>query len=218
MWRTESKICLPIYKVACSLCFVVILSLVRGISSTGEIGITLDTGMPILAIVFCCDAYQMEYSGKRWEVFRLYSVKNRTAAMLKRLAIQVLYLCAATVLGYLCFFWQRPVSVEGISDSLLFFLSIGSAAVSICFFGITALTLANLTKNSWYGIGASLVLWLCLNSVKGAAFFGKYNVFSFVFREISDSTDYSWLCGKGASAALSAAMLAGLPRIIRKRG
>ena len=64
----EMKICLPVYKIIYSICFIVFLSLVRGISSIAEIGITMDAYIAVLAIVFCADTYWMEHSGKRWEV------------------------------------------------------------------------------------------------------------------------------------------------------
>lgn len=75
----EMKICLPVYKIIYSICFIVFLSLVRGISSIAEIGITMDAYIAVLAIVFCADTYWMEHSGKRWEVFCLYSVKKKEA-------------------------------------------------------------------------------------------------------------------------------------------
>ena len=90
--KTEMKICFPLYKVIYSVCFIVMLSLVRGVSETGEIGITLDVYMPILAVVFCADTLQMEYTQRRWEIFFLRPKRQRHLALSRRLAIQCMYL------------------------------------------------------------------------------------------------------------------------------
>ena len=60
MIMTESKISLPAYKLAYAFCFVVILSLIRGITFSYEIGVAMEAPMAILAMVFCADTYTQE--------------------------------------------------------------------------------------------------------------------------------------------------------------
>ncbi|MDO4327604.1 MAG: hypothetical protein Q4E24_16535 [bacterium] len=60
MMPAERKISLPTYKMAYAACFVVILSLIRGISLSDEIGIAMEAPMAVLAVVFCADTYTQE--------------------------------------------------------------------------------------------------------------------------------------------------------------
>ena len=65
MVMTERKISLPAYKLAYAFCFVVILSLIRGITFSYEIGVAMEAPMAILAMVFCADTYTQEITSKR---------------------------------------------------------------------------------------------------------------------------------------------------------
>ena len=56
----EIKIALPFYKIAYAVFFIVILSLVRGVTFSYEIGIALEAPMAILAASFCADTYTQE--------------------------------------------------------------------------------------------------------------------------------------------------------------
>lgn len=55
MLRKEMKIVLPFYKIAFSCCFIFILSLVRGVAFTDEVGIAMEPPLAILAAVFCAE-------------------------------------------------------------------------------------------------------------------------------------------------------------------
>ena len=68
MTGTEMKICLTLYKVLYSLAFVVILSLIRGVTHTYEVGIACEAPLAILASVFCADTYVQEITSFRSEV------------------------------------------------------------------------------------------------------------------------------------------------------
>ena len=57
IWMKEIKISLPPYKMICALFFILILAIVRGISSVNEIGLTIDTYVTLLALVLCCLLY-----------------------------------------------------------------------------------------------------------------------------------------------------------------
>lgn len=213
----ERKISLPPFKIICSICFIILLGLVRGISRTGEIGVVQDTSMPILAIVFCSDLYEMEYSGRRWEVFCLYPLKERVGVVYKRLGIQLVYLWMLSIAGYACFLWQHTVSIEGISDGALFVQSMAAVAISIAFFGALSMLAATVWKNSWCGIGVSFVVWLLLNSKKGEAVLGDWNLFAFSFRKIEMVEKMGWVYGKGVAVLFFVGMLAALPYWIKKR-
>lgn len=214
--KYEMKTCLPAYKIAYSICFVILLSLVRGISDICEIGITLDMYMAALAIVFCADTLQMEYTGKRWEVFDLYPMKARRKVMAERIAVQCLYLWLLSILGYVCFYWQRPGNSGEVSQILLFLLYLAAVMVSVLFWGVVTFVFSNFCGNSLKGMGISIVFWLFATSMAGQRVLGHYNVFAFVFRDTRDTGDVSWLLGKGI-ALLLAVFMAALPLSVRKK-
>ena len=88
------KIVLPAYKIFYSLFFPVVLCLIRGVARADEIGGALDSNMALLSLVFCAETWVMERSGRRWEIFTLYPVKNRTKTVLRRLAAALLFMRA----------------------------------------------------------------------------------------------------------------------------
>lgn len=216
--KYEIKICLPIYKICYSICFVVLFSLVRGISYMNEIGISLDVAMSVLAMVFCSDTLQMEYSGKRWEIFCLYPIDSRKKVLYKRILIQCIYLWLLSILGYSCFFGQCPRNLGRVPGIYLFLVFLLAVFISIFFFGMLSFTFANICKNSLAGIAVALLVWQFANSKIGEGLLGNYNIFAFVFCDIQDTTDMGWLLGKGIAILLVMLMAVILPFIIRKRG
>ena len=96
----EMKISLPLPKQACAMCFVVILSLVRGVSDSYEIGVALEAPLAILAVSLCADTYTQEIVCGRSEIQRLYPLKKRICSAYRRMAIQELFLLAVAVIGY----------------------------------------------------------------------------------------------------------------------
>lgn len=73
----EMKISLTFQKQAYAVFFVVILSLVRGVTYSNDIGIALEAPMAILAFTFCADTYTQEIASKRSESWRLCPMKKR---------------------------------------------------------------------------------------------------------------------------------------------
>ena len=63
--KYEAKIALPLYKLIYSMLFMVIVILVRPISSYSEIISVLESGVALLAGVFAADNYYMEYRNDR---------------------------------------------------------------------------------------------------------------------------------------------------------
>lgn len=227
--RAEWKIALPIYKIIYAACFIVILSLIRGVTYSSEIGIALESPMAILALVFCADTYVMEIINKRSEVNRLYPMRKRVFSQYRRMIIQIIFLLILSIFGY-GFFWifQQPTSgipannvgimLEPKSEGYLLLTYIISMIVTISLWGSLSNTIACLYRNMWGGIGCSILLWLGANSKTGDKLLGKWNFFSYTFRNIENRNDYSWLCGKGLCVGLIILFVIFLPIILKKRG
>lgn len=215
--RKEIKIALPAYKVAYSLCFIVILSLIRGITATYEVGIALEAPVAMLAAVCCADTYSQEISSKRGEVHRLFPMRKRVASILKRLAIQELFLLLLAALGYglfICF--QHPfIKSDNEGKQLVIFLA--AIFITILFWSLLSNTLSCLFRNMWVGIGGCFLLWIFSNSSLGERAMGAWNLFSYTFRNI-ESGDFEWLPGKILSIFGCMIMVIFLPKILKKRG
>ncbi|MDO5423130.1 MAG: hypothetical protein Q4F41_05335 [Eubacteriales bacterium] len=222
--RKEWKICLPFYKVAYSVFCVAILSVIRGVFFSYEVGAALEPVMGLLAAVFCADTYVQEITSRRSEVERLYPMKNRMRSIFRRMLIQESYLLLLAVLGYgLFYLFQRPMPLsemepEAQGEMELFLAYLGAILVTLVFWGMLAHTLACLGRSLWVGIGCSFLIWIAADSTFGANILGKWNLFSYTFRNVEDSGDWSWLCGKLLCIAVCAGLAAVLPKIIQKRG
>lgn len=220
----EIKICLPFYKMAYSIFFVAILCIVRGVSFTNEVGTALETPLALLAAVFCADTYVQEVANKRAEIQRLYPIKNRIRSIFKRMMVQEGYLFLLAVAGYGVYcIMQKPLPLYGsqivIKDEInMFLLYLASIAVTLTFWGTLSHTLSCLFRNMWGGIGCCLLLWITTNSTVGNRLLGKWNVFSYTFRNMEDNGDLSWICGKMVCVFLILMMCIVLPEIIKKRG
>ena len=96
--KKEMKIILPVYKMVYAFAFVVILSLIRGVVFTNEIGLSIEGPFAILIAVFCADTYVQEITSNRSEVQRLYQIKKRIYSIIQRLMIQGTFLLLLAVL------------------------------------------------------------------------------------------------------------------------
>lgn len=215
--KKEIKICLPVYKVVYSVLYAVILCLIRGVSEVLEIGMAMDANIALLAAVFCADTCVMERSGKRWEVFTLCPMKNKTRVIRRRLTVQVIYLCLLSYVGYFFFYWQKPMDTEHIGAELYGLYAV-SVTATVILWSVLSMTLADIFRNSWMGIGTALVLWLVMNSKFGERALGKFNIFAYSLQQNSVLEDMSWLWGKGLGVAAAALMVSMIPWILRKRG
>lgn len=214
----EIKIVLPAYKMLYSIAFFVILSLVRSITYTEEIGIAMQAPVAALTAVFCADTYIMEIQSGRREIFRLCDDRKQTLVIYRRLEIQMAYLIAVSVPGYLMFFWQNPYPYGNTLRAELFGITIAVIGVTVFFWGMMSVTVCILLRNQWAGIGISFVLWIGTNSTAGDRLLGKWNVFSFAFHCLGQDADFGWLCGQAVCIVLGAVMVLLTPYIIRKRG
>lgn len=218
--KKERKIVLPLYKIGYALFFVVILSLIRGVTFTNEVGLSIEAPFAILTVAFCADTYVQEITSKRSEVHRLYPVKKRIGSILRRIMIQESFLFMLAILGYGLFFvFQKPLTHPATGSELLqFAVYFGAIAVTIFFWGTLANTMAMLFRNMWIGIGSCLLLWVTTNSIGGDRLLGGWNPFSYSFREVENPADLTWLYGKGLCVCIGLILLAVLPKIVRKRG
>lgn len=222
--RIESKICLPFYKIAYAVFFTGVLCLIRGVTYTQEIGPALESPMVLLAAVFCADTYIQEILSGRYQIQRLYPLKNRLASMAKRLMIQEAFLLFLSAAGYgMYLLVQRPVLLNGEergenSSVVIFLIYLGAVFVSLLFWGLLSHVLSCLFRNMWAGIGSCLLLWTVTNSTVGDKWLGCWNLFSYSFRDLEDSGDLSWLWGKLLCVAASILLAYMLPKIVKKRG
>ncbi len=220
----EVKISLPFYKTASALLFIVILSLIRGISVSCEIGAAMEPAIAILATAFCADTYVQEIAGRRSEVWRLYPMKDKLFAIGARLLLQQGFLLLLAAAGYSLFFlFQRPrlfslMQPEAGSEIRQFVIFLGAMAVTIAFWSVLSNTIACIFRSLWFGIGGSLLLWLLAASSFARRLLDTWSVFSYADRNIADTGDFGWLAGKGLCIALCAVMLLLLPILLKKRG
>lgn len=221
----EMKICLPFYKMAYSIFFVVILSVIRGVGFTYEIGAVMEAPMALLAMVFCADTYMQEIISGRSEVWRLCPMKKRMASMMSRLIIQEAFLLLLAAAGYGLFLvFQKPLSLYELqqrteSELRQFLVYLAALVVTLGFWGILSHTLSCLFRNIWVGISICLILWIVTGFFTvGNRLFGSWNLFSYTFRNVGNSKDLSWLCGKIVCILSGMIMVIILPKIIKKRG
>lgn len=224
MMLSESKISLPVYKLVYAFCFVAILSLIRGISLSYEIGVAMEAPMAVLAIVFCADTYTQEITSNWSEVQRLYPLKKRLCSIAMRMVVQEIVLFVFSAAGYGMFFlFQNPQSLyktgqSSESEFHMFLTFLAAMVVTLWFGGMLSNILSCLFRNMWAGIGCCLVMWLVTNSSFGARILGSWNLFSYTFRNITDSQDFRWLYGKGLCLIFCVLMALLMPKIIKKRG
>ncbi len=220
----EMKISLTFQKQAYAVFFAVILSLVRGVTYSNEIGIALEAPMAILAFTFCADTYVQEIASKRSEIWRLCPMKKRMNSIYRRMVMQVMFLLAVAAASYGLFFLFQNPSIYGMEQSGLkieicqFFVYFAAIAVTLGFWGLLSNLVSCLFRNMWAGIGGCMVLWLITNSTIGDRIFGAWNLFSYSFRELEDSSDFSWIYGKVVCIVIGIMAVAVLPKIIQKRG
>ena len=102
----------------------------------------MESPMALLAAVFCADTYIQEILSGRYQIQRLYPLKNRLASMAKRLMIQEAFLLFLSAAGYgMYLLVQRPVLLNGEergenSSVAIFLIYLGAVFVSLLFWGL----------------------------------------------------------------------------------
>ena len=220
----EMKISLPFQKQAYAIFFVVMLSLVRGVTYSNEIGIALEAPMAILAFTFCADTYTQEIASKRSEIQRLCPMKKRIHSIYRRIVIQEIFLSAVAAASYGLFFLFQDPRINGIEQSgseseiCQFLVYFAAIVVTLSFWGLLSNLLSCMFRTMWMGIGGCLMLWLITDSSIGNRYFGAWNLFSYTFRNVENNSDLSWICGKIVCICIGIMAVAVLPKIIEKRG
>ena len=138
----EIKISLTFQKQVYAIFFVIILSLVRGVTYSNEIGIALEAPIAILAFTFCADTYTQEIASKRLEIQRLYSMKKRIYCIYRRIVIQEIFLLVVAAASYGLFFLFQNPRTDGIGQSGLeseisqFLVYFAAISVTLGFWGL----------------------------------------------------------------------------------
>lgn len=163
--KYEAKIALPLYKLIYSMLFMVIIILVRPISSYSEIISVLESSVALLAGVFTADNYYMEYMNDRISTYYLFPFRKKCTSLLKRTLISHVYLIALIAVFYWGFvLMYRPTNYSGASIAALYIQCVCSCATSMFFMGLLCFTATNLLRNIGMGIGVFFLVWLFLTS------------------------------------------------------
>lgn len=216
--KQDIKISLPIYKIVYSITFITLLPFLRGISQVSDIGVVMDGNMAFLAIIFCADTYYQEFEGNRWEIICLKPLQKRIIVVLRRLWIQFIYLILLSMAGYQIFYVQKIMETTQDEKHNLFFISLSAIAVSIVIFGTLSMTIVNITKNLWAGIGITVIIWLIINSTLGQKLPKYLNVFAFSSRYFDSSVGNLWIGGKITALVLASVLLLLVKPILNKKG
>ena len=163
--KKEVKICMPYYKIAYSIAFVVILSAIQPVVYANEIGQAVERAVSLLAVVFCADTYLVEVQSKRSEVFCLYNLKKQAGVVYKRLFVQVAYLIGISLLAYGLFYWQKPVNL---TEELLYCDSRNCFVLECAFRNCQQ---SGSKQMDWYGCRAAFLVFLYFR--KGNSVFEK---------------------------------------------
>ena len=135
----------------------------------------------------------------------------------RRIVIQEIFLLSIAVIGYgLFILFQNPRTLD--IEIYPFFVYFAAIVVTLCFWGLLSNLISCLFRNMWMGIGGCLILWLSTNSSVADRYLGGWNIFSYTFRDVENSSDFSWICGKIVCICIGVMMVAILPKIIKKRG
>lgn len=213
--KADWKIALPLYKRAYSLCFFVLIALVRGITRTEEIGVTLNEYTALLAVIFFADTIETEKREQRGELFLLLPGKTKTGAILRRIVGQWVWLTAGAAAGYWIFFWQRPQTGTIVDEAVQYLIFLLAVSGVVLGFGILSMTVSSLSGTMFAGIGINLAVWILLVS-KGAEKLAGWNPLGYRNRILLERQGEWWAQGEILLLLLALAVLRFLPGIIEK--
>lgn len=168
--KYEIKITLPLYKMVYSVLFMVIIVLVRPVSSYGEIIVALEPYVALLAGVFMADSYYQEFSSERISCYYRYSTGKKYWSVMKRNLISVCYLVALVAVFYWGFvLMNQSVNYQTVNGSLdmrlvMYRDTVIASAMNMVFMGSLSFTLTNLTQNIGIGLGGTVLVWILLTS------------------------------------------------------
>lgn len=192
-------------KLCYSICFALLLALIRGVSSEKEIGAAMDANIALLAMIFCADTYYQEIQSDRWEVFYLVPPRSRYLTICQRLFAELIYLALLTVICYLAFYARFSGNFIQSSEIPIDITAILACCASVFFFGTFTFTLVNVFGNLWAGIGGALLVWSVLNSALGRKLPAFINVFA--YGNYTEDSSREWIAGKLTAVVLSGLLI-----------
>ena len=161
----------------------------------------------------------VEVQSKRSEVFCLYNLKKQAGVVYKRLFVQVAYLIGISLLAYGLFYWQKPVNLtEELDGGALFGIYCIAIPGTVLFWSVLSVTVSNLVRNRWIGMGVVLLFWFFSISGKATQFLKNWGPFSYGTCDFGKLTEWRWLGGKVLCVVFAGMMLAFVPKILKKRG
>lgn len=183
--RQEIKITLPLFKIAYSVIFMVLIILVRPIGSLSEIISALEPNIALLAGIFMADNYYKEYWENRISTFYRYPTSNKYRALIKRSVISWVYLMLLVAISYLGFVWfYQPANYTTISNVEMYKATMVACGASMFFMGAFSFTFTNLFQSLGAGIGITLLLWLSMTSTIRDIFPSELQLFCIVGGDI----------------------------------
>ena len=81
-----------------------------------------------------------------------------------------------------------------------------------------SVTVSNLVRNRWIGMGVVLLFWFFSISGKATQFLKNWGPFSYGTCDFGKLTEWRWLGGKVLCVVFAGMMLAFVPKILKKRG
>lgn len=77
--------------------------------------------------------------------------------------MQVAYLIGISLLAYGLFYWQKPVNLtEELDGGALFGIYCIAIPGTVLFWSVLSVTVSNLVRNRWIGMGVVLLFWFSL--------------------------------------------------------
>ena len=133
--------------------------------------------------------------------------------------MQVAYLIGISLLAYGLFYWQKPVNLtEELDGGALFGIYCIAIPGTVLFWSVLSVTVSNLVRNRWIGMGVVLLFLVFSISGKATQFLKNWGPFSYGTCDFGKLTEWRWLGGKVLCVVFAGMMLAFVPKILKKRG
>lgn len=155
----------------------------------------------------------------RTSIRMIPNLKKQAGVVYKRLFVQVAYLIGISLLAYGLFYWQKPVNLtEELDGGALFGIYCIAIPGTVLFWSVLSVTVSNLVRNRWIGMGVVLLFWFFSISGKATQFLKNWGPFSYGTCDFGKLTEWRWLGGKVLCVVFAGMMLAFVPKILKKRG
>ena len=113
----------------------------------------------------------------------------------------------------------KPVNLtEELDGGALFGIYCIAIPGTVLFWSVLSVTVSNLVRNRWIGMGVVLLFWFFSISGKATQFLKNWGPFSYGTCDFGKLTEWRWLGGKVLCVVFAGMMLAFVPKILKKRG